>query len=172
MAKQSEETWSRRIGNKSEEELWKYLAQPRIWLDITNPQGSDPNINNSDSQVINNDNVNTFTKLSPGKKWNLISKIVKPHSATYNKDKTMSVQVLKEDGEKLLGLSNIGSVPVNISKHKFKNTIRGTIKSRTLCEMPTEEIRDWLKAFNCVEARHLHSPPKRFRRKHGQIRGR
>ena len=142
-------------------DLWQYLAQPRLWLTVKDPEKhpeKDPQITDTTDTTTNETKI--FSKLSPSLKWNLITSIAKPHSASYHKDKSMSIQVLSEDCNKLLSLKEIEKIPVSITKHHFMNNIRGTIKNQTLSEMTEEEIKNGLTDFNCFYARHLNSPER------------
>ena len=126
MNSRGEESWQRRIGNETE--LWDYLAQQRLWVTIKNG-----------TTVSENNHI--FESLTPLQKYKLISPLVKKiQQAQYNKDNTMSIQVLREEANKLLTVTNIENFPVSIEKHKFFNRIRGIIESPALCLMPENEI--------------------------------
>ena len=146
MNSRGEESWQRRIGNETE--LWDYLAQQRLWVTIKNG-----------TTVSENNHI--FESLTPLQKYKLISPLVKKiQQAEYNKDNTMSIQVLREEANKLITVTNIENFPVSIEKHKFYNRIRGIIESPALCLMPENEIIEGLEAYNCTAAKKLDKPAR------------
>lgn len=146
MTSRGEESWQRRIGNETE--LWDYLAQQRLWVTIKN-------------RTTVSENNYIFESITPLQKYKLISPLVKKiQQAQYNKDGTMSIQVLREEAENLLTVDIVGQYPVCIEKHQFYNRIRGTIESPTLCLMPENEIIEGLAAYNCTAAKKLDKPAR------------
>ena len=168
MSERAEESWKRRIGNQ-EKDLWAYLAEPRLWLTIKDsPQTTDEGNLVDESgeppktpeQPTVSNQTNSFQSLSPLQKYKIISNITKPHGAIYNKDKTMHVQVTSEDATLLLNTTELIGYKINVSKHRFMNTIRGTIKSNTLNDMTVNEIVDALQPYNCTHARKIEKPKR------------
>ena len=155
------DSWQRRIGD-GEKDLWTYLAQPRVWLTIKDGEPVPPTqITEGDIPVVTPADAEEtkckFSKLSPLRKYNLISCEAKVHSAKYFKD-SMDIHLMAEDAEKLLNMRGIGGFDLNIQKHRFMNSVRGVIKSDTLGEMTEEEIVEGLTSFKCIEAKHLNKP--------------
>ena len=80
---------------------------------------------------------NSFNKLTPGKKFKLLGKLVgKIDNVQYHKEGTISIQIASKDAEGLLGDKEIDDYKLNISKNYFKNRVRGLIQHQVVLDSP------------------------------------
>ena len=136
------ESWKQRIGD--EEGLWSRTAYERIWVVISNQNSM---------EIDTEQQVHTFQMLTPGNKYKLIKDITKPQNIQYNKDGTVSVQVNRNEANKLLNINELASFKVAIKKHPYRNLVRGVIKANFLIPSPEQEILEGLAEDNCVKVR-------------------
>ena len=104
---------------------------------------------------------NSFNKLTPGKKFKLLGKLVgKIDNVQYHKEGTVSIQIASKDAEGLLGDKEIDDYKLNISKNYFKNRVRGLIQHQVVLDSPKEEITENLESFGVLETS-IKEKPKR-----------
>lgn len=141
--------WRRRLGDHDPELFDKHAAE-RIWLTIKaeevkmdiQPGGSE---GETDETVSKNEK--TFNDLSPAQKYKLIKQITKPENFNYTKEGFVEILVLADKAGDILSINKIGEYNVSITKHKYKNFVKGTIKHKTIRKSTEEEILEDL--CNC-----------------------
>ena len=163
------ESWKQRIGDDECGKLWDRTAYDRIWLNIgdekaedmeTDTVGTDANTVSTNNDTASDQQKVTFQSLSPGAKYKLITLISKPQNITYNKDRTVSIQVNRQEANQILQETQIVNYKVSITKHPHRNNIRGIISKEVLRESPADEIKEGLASENCVHVRKEMQPKR------------
>lgn len=156
------EAWKQRIGDEYNTQLWNTLAADRLWITISDPETAE-----NRSHMAGNTNVN-FQSLSPAKKYNILTKHTNPQSINYTKTGTVNLLVTRDEAETLLTVQKLDEFQVTISKHKYKNQVRGIITNDVISSSSQEEIEEGLEKDGCVHVR-MKTRPKRNRNKDNEI---